>query len=151
MSFSSEALPPIVNYNIPPSLSESATSKIITILPTGNQVATGVALPTTVFTANGAGAMAQTPFGQTNITFDIPVGMGNSTFYDPKDTQLSARLVWSIPATASTVTGGRLNLIGSAASFIDQIQVSCQGQIIETINGYKLLHNLLLNSTVNFT
>jgi hypothetical protein len=61
---------------------------------------------------------------------------------------LSFRLTWTVGNTAALL-GSDCCLIGSGASFFDSLQLYSNNVPIETIGNYNLLHNMLMNSTVN--
>lgn len=140
-----DGLPSSLKYELPPSIPESTISKIATVFPTGINSVTGSSSLSTVFVANSA--MANVNFGNTQILFDLPAGHRND-FVSCADTNLTFKLTWTV-TTAGTAAGGLLNLISSAASFIEQIRILHNNAPIEVIAGYNLIHNLLLNSTVN--
>lgn len=75
--------------------------------------------------------------------YSIPSGQGLGTFIDPMSTCLSFTLTYSV-STASATTNGSMNLIGSAASFFDQLILYSNNVPIETIGNYGLLQNYLL-------
>lgn len=140
-------LPSTIKYELPPAVPESTRAYSVAVSPSGASIITGTALPTNVFVANNSMATAPTFTSQTLI-FDIPAGQSSSVFMDVRETILNFRLAWSV-TTASSVTGGFLQLISSAASFIDSLTLYHNNTPIEIVASYPQLFNLLLNSSVN--
>ena len=69
-------------------------------------------------------------------------------FLDPRETMLSFRLTWNVTTTGAAANSD-VSVIGSGASFFDTLQLYSNNVPIETIGNYGLLHNMLINSTVN--
>ena len=105
-----------------------------------------IANPT--FTANSGTSMGA--FNSQVVSFTIPSGMSQSVFLDPYSTTLSFTLSYTV-GTAANVGGPIFNLTGSAASFFDTLVLYSNNTPIETINGYGVLQNFLLQNTVNFS
>ena len=145
---SSIGLPNSVKYDLPPSLSDSARSYSVAVSPNGISQVTGSALPTTVFTANSGSNLSS--FAQNLISFDIPCGQGLGIFLDPKETILNFRLT-HVVTTGSSTTAGKLNLIGSASSFIDSLTLYHNNTPLEIVQNYGLLFNQFLNTNVNYS
>ena len=139
-------LPNTVNYDLPPKLPDSANARFVSIAPNGITQTSTISIPTTVFTANQGGPLV--PFIQQLFQFDIPCGSSPSTFIDTTSTTLNFRLVWNLQTLATGLTG-TCNIISSMASWISSIILYSNNVPLETINNYDLLHNLLLNSTLN--
>lgn len=143
---SSIGLPQSLNYVLPPSLSDDARSYTVSMNPSGTQSVTGLALPTTVFTANSGTNLGN--FNNSLITFDIPCGSSPSVFLDPRETVLSFRLTWVV-TTAAANTGGVINLISSASSFFDNLTLYHNNTPIEIVASYNLLFANFLTANVN--
>ena len=101
----------------------------------------------TAFVAN-SGGFAGAAFGQQNISFTLPSGQSPSIFLDTSATSLSFTLKW-VNTTASSVTNGAMNLIGSASSFIDSLQVISNNSPLEIIQNYGQLSHMAITSLVN--
>ena len=138
-------LPSSLKYELPPSLPDSARAYNVAVSPNGITQVTGTALPASLFTS--AGSMPSTNFNSQILAFDIPCGQGH-VFLDPKETMLNFRLTWTVTG-ASSATAPALNLIGSAASFFDALTIYHNNTPVEIVQNYNLLHNLLMNSSVN--
>jgi len=140
---SSIGLPKSLDYNMPPSASDSCRSYSVNLSPDG---ITQVSAPTQdLFVANKAN---QGQFNSQIISFSIPSGNSNSVFLDPTHTTLSFSLTYTI-STASAATGPVVKLISSAASFFDQLVLYSNNTPLEQINQYGLLQNFLLQNTVD--
>jgi hypothetical protein len=140
---SSIGLPRSLNYDMPPSASDSCRSYSVNLAPDG---LTSVASPTqNLFTANAA---VQGAFNSQIISFSIPSGNSNSVFLDPTHTTLSFSLTYNL-STGSTATNPVVKLISSAASFFDQLVLYSNSTPLEQVNQYGLLQNYLLQNTVN--
>ena len=140
---SSIGLPRSLNYDMPPSASDSCRSYSVNLAPDS---LTSVASPTqNLFAANQA---LQGAFNSQIISFSIPSGNSNSVFLDPQHTTLSFSLTYTI-TTGSTSTNPTVKLISSAASFWDQLVLYSNNTPLEQINQYGLLQNFLLQNTVN--
>ena len=146
MSFPNSAigLPNTVDYKLAPSLAESARSYSVNVSPDGVTQVTG---PNQSLTYAAVTAV-QNQFNSQVISFTLPSGMSDSVFMDPVCTTVSFSLIYTV-STAPAVTGGATYLLGSAASFIDQLQVYSNNVPIESINQYGLLQNFLLQNTVS--
>jgi len=147
MEYSPIGLPVSLKYDLPPSVSDSCRSYSVNVNPNGITTLTGPALPATCFVANSTANFGS--FTQQVIGFDIPCGNSDSVFLDPHSTTLSFTLTY--PCTVASVggTGTTLNLVGSGASFFDQLTLYSNNVPLETINNYGLLQNFLLNNTVS--
>ena len=141
-------LPSSLKYDLPPSLPESSRCYSVHVAPEGITTLTGPALPTNVFVANSTGSFG--PFTSQVVSFTIPSGMGPSVFLDPASTFLSFTLTYSVATASTGQVAPFFNLIGSGASFFDQLVLYSNNVPIETIGQYGLLNNFLLNNTVNF-
>ena len=150
MAFPSSALglPASLKYDLPPSMSDTARSYSVNVSPDGITTLTGPALPAAPFVANSTGAFGS--FTSQNVSFTIPSGMGDSVFLDPTSTTLSFTMSYTVTSGATTgSTAAQLNLIGSGASWFDQLVLYSNNVPIETIGQYGLLQNFLLQNTVN--
>lgn len=148
MSFPSSAvgLPQTLKYDLPPSLPDSARSYSVNVAPDGITFVTAGSLPATAFVANNTGVFSN--FSSQVVSFTLPSGMSDSVFLDPASTTLSFTLTYTI-GTASSATGASINMIGSGASWFDQLVLYSNNVPIETINQYGLLQNFMLQNTVN--
>jgi len=147
---SATALPVECDFTIPPSLPMEARSYSSSQSPNGITSVVGVALPTTIFTAGSAATLANVQFSAQQLSFDIPCGQSNSTFLDCASTSLTFTLQWVVgTASATSVQPCTINLISSAASFIDTLQVYANNVPIESISNYGQLQNLALSCLVN--
>jgi hypothetical protein len=145
-------LPSSVNYSLPPSLSENAKSYFVSISPDNLQEVVGSAGTGILYVANGA-PLAQTPFNMSNLYFSIPgAGSSSSLFLDPSETTLSFQLQITVGGgvNLNAVNGiSKVQMIGSAASWFDQLQLISNNLPIEQINNYAVLHHILLQNTCN--
>lgn len=141
-------LPKEVNYQLPPSLDQSARAYTVHQQPNGVSSIIGATINSTTMAANTAGFQNQA-FNSQQISFDVPCGQGPSVFLDCAATTLSFRLTWQC-TTASSATNGIVKLIGSGSSFFDQLQVYCNNTPIETVNQYGQLSNMAINSLVSY-
>lgn len=140
---SSIGLPKSLNYDLPPSASDSCRSYSVNLSPDG---ITSVVCPTFVpFPA--ANTLLQPPFNSQVISFTIPSGNSNSVFLDPQHTTLSFSLTYTV-GTAAVATS-TAKLLSSAASFFDQLVLYSNNTPLEQVNQYGLLQNFLLQNTVN--
>jgi len=140
---SSIGLPRSLNYEMPPSASDSCRSYSVNLSPDG---ITSVQAPTQdLFVANKSN---QGQFNSQIVSFSIPSGNSNSVFLDPTHTTLSFSLTYTT-STASSATGPIVKLISSAASFFDQLVLYSNNTPLEQINQYGLLQNFLLQNTVD--
>lgn len=144
---SAVGLPQNLKYDLPPSLPDSARAYSVNVSPDGITSVVGTANNNAIFVANSTGSFGN--FSSQVVSFTIPSGMSDSVFLDPVSTTLSFTMSYTTNATATSVTGGSLNLIGSAASFFDQLVLYSNNVPIETINQYGLLQNFMLQNTVN--
>lgn len=146
---SSVGLPASMQYQLPPSLSDSARSYSVAVAPNGISLVTGQALPATVVSKDSGSNLGN--FVQNIVSFDIPCGQGMGVFLDPRETILNFRLTWVV--TTSYVGGAnhdtKCNLIGSASSFFDSLTLYHNNTPLEIVQNYALLFNNLLNGTVN--
>jgi hypothetical protein len=144
---SAMGLPAALKYDLPPSMSDSARAYSVNVAPDG---ITSVAGP--VGAISFATTVSQPAFTSQNVSFTIPSGMSDSVFMDTASTTLSFTLTYTV-GTASSVSGtnNACNLIGSAASFFDALQLYSNNVPIETINQYGLLQNFLLQNTANLS
>ena len=147
MEYSPLGLPVSLKYDLPPSVSDSCRSYSVNVNPNGITTLTGPALTGTPFVANSTANFGS--FTQQVIGFDIPCGNSDSVFLDPSSTTLSFTLTYLCTVAAVGGTGATLNLIGSGASFFDQLTLYSNNVPLETINNYGLLQNFLLNNTVS--
>jgi hypothetical protein len=108
----------------------------------------GPALPNPTFT--NATGVSLGAFNSQIVSFTIPSGMSQSVFLDPYSTTLSFTLSYTL-TTAASVTGGVFSLQSSAASFFDTLVLYSNNTPIETINGYGVLQNFLLQNSVSFS
>ena len=140
---SSIGLPRSLNYEMPPSASDSCRSYSVNLSPDG---ITQVQAPfQNFFAANQA---LQGQFNSQVVSFSIPSGNSNSVFLDPTHTTLSFSLTYNI-STGSTATNPQSTLISSAASFFDSLVLYSNNTPLEQVNQYGLLQNFLLQNTVN--
>jgi len=144
---SAMGLPASLKYDLPPSMSDSARAYSVNVAPDG---ITSVTAP--VGAISYATTVAQPAFTSQNVSFTIPSGMSDSVFMDCAATTLSFTLTYTV-GTAASVSGtnAAANLIGSAASFFDALQLYSNNVPIETINQYGLLQNFLLQNTANLS
>ena len=141
-------LPQTLKYDLPPSLPDSARAYSVNVAPDGITTVTGGAAATTIFATNNAVNFGN--FTSQNVSFTIPSGMSDSVFMDPASTTLSFTASYTTNATANA--GGAnysMNLIGSGASFWDQLVLYSNNVPIEQIGSYGLLQNFMLQNTVN--
>lgn len=145
---SSIGLPNTCNYTLPPSLSDNSKSTNISQAPDGITVVSG---PSTGFQF-AANQSISNPFTSQVVSFTIPSGNSstNSIFLDPSATCLSFTVTYTISNTPS-VTGGRVKLLGSAASFWDQLVLYSDNVPLEQCGNYGLLQNFLLQNTCNLS
>jgi len=152
MSFPSSAvgLPMAMKYDLPPSLPDSARAYSVNVAPDGVTSVNGPAINAILNTNIGTNG-TNTAFGnftQQMISFTLPSGMSDSVFLDPASTTLSFTLTYTV-GTAPVGTGTLFNLIGSGASWFDQLVLYSNNVPIETVGQYGLLQNFLLANTVN--
>lgn len=141
-------LPASLKYDLPPSMSDSARSYSVNVAPDGQNSVTGPQATTTPFIANNTGLFGQ--YNAQNISFTIPSGMSDSVFLDPVATTLSFTLSYTVATGATTgAVEAVMALIGSGASWFDQLVLYSNNTPIETINQYGLLQNFLLANTVS--
>ena len=140
---SSIGLPRSLNYDMPPSASDSCRSYSVNLSPDG---ITQVQAPTqNLFIANQA---TQGQFNSQVVSFSIPSGNSNSVFLDTTHTTLSFSLTYNI-STASSATAPIVKLLSSAASFFDQLVLYSNNTPLEQVNQYGLLQNFLLQNSVS--
>jgi hypothetical protein len=143
-------LPQSLNFkeNLP-SISDSVTAYAVSVAPAGLTVVTGPTYNNAsgTFVANDSGA--QLSFNSQNIDMMVPSGMNNNIFCDTRDTTFSGRMVLTITTAPTGTTAAQLNLIGSFASFFDSLILYSNNVPIETIYNYNLVHNMMLNCSVN--
>ena len=140
-------LPNSLNFQLPPSLPDSAKTSTVHLAPDGLTSVSSATFAGNAFVANNTGAFGL--FNSQVISFTIPSGQGLGTFIDPMSTCLSFTLTYAV-TTAAVTTGGSMNLIGSAASFFDQLILYSNNVPIETIGNYGLLQNYLLANMVSY-
>jgi hypothetical protein len=121
---SAMGLPSSLKYDLPPSMSDSARSYSVNVAPDGQSSVTGPTATATAFVANSTGNFGN--YTAQNISFTIPSGMSDSVFLDPVNTTLSFTLTYST-TTASSTTGGFINVIGSGASWFDSLVLNEYG------------------------
>ena len=141
-------LPASLDYKLPPSLSDDSKAYWVSIAPDGVNSVSATGLPMLSTTLNASQLNA---FNSQLIAFTIPSGTSKSVFMDCRETSLNFRL--TVQVTTAAAGGGGLvhNLISSAQSFFDSLTVYSNNIPIEQINGYNILANQLLMSTVNFS
>jgi len=142
---SSIGLPKSMDYNLPPSASDSCRSYSVNLAPDG--ITTVSAPSQNLFVANQA---LQGQFNSQIISFSIPSGNSNSVFLDPTHTTLSFSLSYQI-TTASSATGPIVKLLSSASSFWDSLVLYSNNTPLEQINQYGLLQHFLLQNTVSYS
>lgn len=139
-------LPATLDYKLPPSLSEDSKSYWVSISPDGVQSVPSASVPIIQNTA--LGSSVNNAFNSQLLQFTIPSGTSRSVFMDCRETTLNFRMTLNI-TTAAAGTGAIQCLVGSAQSFFDSLQLFSNNIPIESIQGYNLLCNQLLNATVN--
>lgn len=142
-------LPQSLKYELPPSLPDSARAYSVNVAPDGITSVTGGSLAFGQY-VNNVPINAGTYSAQV-VSFTIPSGMSDSVFMDPASTTVSFTLTYSIGTQFAGATGQTLNIIGSGASFFEQLVLYSNSTPIETINQYGLLQNFLLANTVNYS
>ena len=147
---SSIGLPSNLKYDLPPSFSDSARAYSVNISPDGITSVTGPGIPNTATTFGTSTPVNLGAFNSQIVSFTIPSGNSQSVFLDPYSTTLSFTLSYIVTTAASGLTGGVFCLNGSAASFFDTLVLYSNNTPIETINGYGVLQNFLLQNSVNF-
>lgn len=140
-------LPAALKYDLPPSLPDSCRSYSVNIAPDGQTQVVGPANNNALFVANSTGAFGN--FTSQVVSFTIPSGMSPSVFLDPAATTLSFTMTYTLNATANSTTGSFMNLIGSGASWFDQLVLYSNNVPIESIGSYGPLFNFLLQNNVN--
>lgn len=145
---SAVGLPQSLKYELPPSLPDSARAYSVNVSPDGITSVTGTNNNNPIFVVNSTGVFGN--FSSQVVSFTIPSGMSDSVFLDPASTSLSFTMSYTTSSTANSTTGASLNLIGSGASWFDQLVLYSNNTPIETVNQYGLLQNFLLQNTVNF-
>ena len=144
---SSIGLPRSLNYDMPPSASDSCRSYSVNLSPDGITQVQAPSLPTNFFVANN---VVPFQFNSQVVSFSIPSGNSNSVFLDPTHTTLSFSLTYNI-STASATTAGVVKLLSSASSFFDQLVLYSNNTPLEQVNQYGLLQNYLLQNTVSLS
>lgn len=139
-------LPATLDYKLPPSLSEDSKSYWVSISPDGVQSVSSQSVP--IYTAT-IGSSVNNSFNSQLLQFTIPSGTSRSVFMDCRETTLNFRMTLNVTAAATGATNGVQCLVGSAQSFFDSLQLYSNNIPIESIQGYNLLCNQLLNATVN--
>lgn len=139
-------LPASLDYKLPPSLSDDSKAYWVSIAPDGVNTVSATGLPILSTTINTSQLNA---FNSQLVAFTIPSGTSKSVFMDCRETYLNFRL--TVQVTTAAAGGGGLvhNLISSAQSFFDSLTLYSNNIPIEQINGYNILANQLLMSTVN--
>ena len=119
-----------------------AKSNSIRVYASNNQSVLGAFA--TGATAVAAGVqMADIPFPQTEITFDLPCAQSRDTFIDTRLSTINFRAVVTV-TTAGTTKVTQATLRSSAYAYFDSMRVTGQsGQILESINEYGLLADSL--------
>ncbi len=143
---SNVGLPASMRYDLPPSLPDSARAYSVNVAPDGITSVVGSNNANNIFVVNSTGAFGN--FTSQIVSFTIPSGMSQSVFMDPMATTLSFTMSYTTTGTTTGVTGN-MNLIGSGASWFDQLVLYSNNTPIETVNQYGLLQNFLLQNTVN--
>lgn len=144
---SAVGLPQSLKYELPPSLPDSARAYSVNVSPDGITSVTGTANNNAIFVANSTGSFGN--FSSQNVSFTIPSGMSDSVFLDPASSSLSFTMSYTTGSAVTSVTSGSLNLIGSGASWFEQLVLYSNNTPIETVNQYGLLQNFMLQNTVN--
>jgi len=135
-----------LKYDLPPSLSESASSKYIQIQPSNVAF---VDQTTTYAPFVAASVSPQTLFNQQNLIFDLPgSGSAPNLFLDSDNTHLTFTMELAVTTATAGVAGGVHNIIGSASSFFSQLQLLSSQLPLETITGYDQLAHFLLQYTL---
>jgi len=146
---SSIGLPRSLNYDLPPSASDSCRSFSVNLSPDGISSVVAPAQPVAYLTADTLNTF---PFNSQVISFSIPSGNSNSVFLDPTHTTLSFSLTYTVSTASVTVpVNGSSKLISSGASFFDQLVLYSNNTPLEQVNQYGLLQNFLLQNTVNMS
>jgi hypothetical protein len=140
-------LPNSLNYQLPPSLPDSAKTSTVHLAPDGLTEVVSANFTGNAFVANNSGDFGL--FNSQVVSFTIPSGNGIGTFIDPMSTCLSFTLSYQVTTAPTGLTGGSLNLIGSASSFFDQLILYSNNVPLETIGNYGLLQNYLLANMVS--
>lgn len=145
---SPEALPNSLQYDLLPTLPESAFSYDVSVSPDGQNSLT-VPISGTAFYSTTAPATFQ--FANQDFVFSIPCGMNEAVYLDPKETTLSGRLaiVVSTALVAGTGTLIKARIISSFASFFDTLRMNCNNSPYEIVGDFGNIYNQLLLSTIN--
>lgn len=139
-------LPQSLKYELPPSLPDSARAYSVNVAPDGITSVTGPAISTILANTNQSFGN----FTSQVVSFTLPSGMSDSVFLDPASTTLSFTLTYTV-STASAGTTPLFNLVGSGASWFDQLVLYSNNVPIETVNQYGLLQNYMLQNTVAYS
>jgi len=143
---SSLGLPASLDFKLPPSLSDDSKAYWVNIAP---DATTSVSSGPLTLTNIALNTPQPNTFNSQLLTFTIPSGTSRDVFLDPRETFLSFRMAYTITTAGVGGTDVTNNLIGSAQSFFDSLVLYSNNTPIEQINGYNILANQLLNSTVN--
>lgn len=144
---SSIGLPQSLKYDLPPSFSDSARAYSVNVAPDGVTLVTG---PSSTIAFSTTGATPAGAFNSQVVSFTIPSGMSQSVFLDPYSTTLSFTLQYTVNTAAVVGVLSSMNIQSSAASFFDTLVLYSNNTPIETINGYGVLQNFLLQNSVNY-
>jgi hypothetical protein len=144
---SNVGLPATLKFDLPPSLPDSARAYSVNVAPDGITQVVGSNNANNIFVANSTGLFGN--FTSQIVSFTIPSGMSQSVFMDPMATTLSFTMSYTTTTTISGLVAPNMNLIGSGASWFDQLVLYSNNTPIETVNQYGLLQNFLLQNTVN--
>lgn len=139
-------LPASLDYKLPPSLSDDSKAYWVNVAPDGVNTVSANGLQIFSGTVNTSQLNA---FNSQLITFTIPSGTSKSVFMDPRETSLNFRLAIQVTTAPAGGAGVTHNLISSAQSFFDSLILYSNNIPIEQINGYNILANQLLATTVN--
>jgi hypothetical protein len=141
-------LPKSLDYGLIGSLSDSVRSYTCSITPDGATTITGSAAPAPLLVVGST--CAQSAFTNQVVSFTVPgCGTNKNVFLDTRETTLSGRLSYTVTQLAVGGANVKMNLLGSAASLFDQLNLYCSNAPVEQINNYGVLFNQLLNATVN--
>jgi hypothetical protein len=141
---SSIGLPNSLNYDLPPSASDSCRSYSVNLSPDGITSVVSAGAVTLV-----AGTVVQPQFNSQVVSFTIPSGNSNSVFLDPTHTTLSFSLTFALSTAGAGATSLVSKLLSSAASFFDQLVLYSNNTPLEQVNQYGLIQHFLLQNTVS--
>lgn len=140
-------LPSKLDYALPKNMPSSSRSWDSSVQPDGVSSVVSATPTATAFVINNTGTFGA--FNQSEISFSPPSGMGESIFLNTEQTTLNFTLTYNVTTASVGATGGSINLISSAASFIDNIILYAGSNQIEQIQRYDLLQHMLLATTVS--